>query len=174
MMPKVEPHNPFDKKSDPDRHAIWERLIRVDAEAFVAADWKRVEEDFDAANFEGIRCGGSGNPERWEIVFPTLNDYRDSWLAASQQFTAHPFAEGITPRDAIFMRMHLSRIEIHGDRAICRKKFYGSVPLRDGTALDATRQTLFRLHRRTDSPWGWLIVGFLGNLPLILGDDLEE
>jgi hypothetical protein len=173
-MPKVEPHNPFDKKSDPDRHAIWERLIRVDGEAFVAANWAMVEEDFDAQNFEGIRCGGSGNPDRWEIVFPTLNSYRDSWLEASKHFCAQPFANGITPRDAIFMRMHLTRIEIHGDRAICRKKFYGNVPLRDGLALDTTRQTVFRLHRRKDSPWGWLIVGFLGNLPLILGDDIKE
>src|SRR4051794_29036963 len=101
-MPRVELHNPFDEKSDADRHAIWERLIRVDGEAFVAANWSMVEADFDAANFEGIRCGGSGDPHRWEIAFATLNEYRDSWLAASRQFVAHPFANGITPRDAIF------------------------------------------------------------------------
>jgi hypothetical protein len=172
MMPKVEPHNPFDKKTDSDRHAIWERLIRVDGEAFIAANWAMVEDDFDPEHFEGIRCGGSGNPDRWEIVFPTLSAYRDSWLEASKQFNAHAFAEGITPRDAIFLRMHLTTVEIHGDRALCRKKFYGKVPLRDGTALDATRQTVFRLHRRKDSPWGWLIVGFLGNLPLAGDDDI--
>ena len=49
-----------------------------------------------------------------------------------------------------------------------------ALPVKDNIAvwLDATRQTLFRLHRRKDTPWGWLIVGFLGNLPLANDDDI--
>ena len=38
---------------------------------------------FDAARFEGIRCDHSMNPDDWTIVFPRLDDYRDSWLLAS-------------------------------------------------------------------------------------------
>jgi hypothetical protein len=158
--------NPFDATADPQRHAIWDRLVRVDCEAFVAGDWSMVESDFDADVFEGIRCDGSADPTRWQIAFPDLASYRDSWLAASQQFVARRFAEGITPRDAIFARTHLTTIEIIGDRALCWKQFYGRIPLQDGSALADTRQSLFRLHRRPESAWGWQVVGFLGNLPL--------
>lgn len=158
--------NPFDASTDAERHAIWDRLVRADCEAFVAGDWSMIEGDFDANNFEGIRCGNSANPADWQLAFPDLASYRDSWLAASKQFVGRRFAHGTTPRDAIFVRTHLNEIDIAGDRALCRKKFHGVVPLVDGSAISDARQTVFRLHRRADSPWGWRIVGFLGQLPL--------
>jgi hypothetical protein len=161
--------NPFNATADSQRHAIWDRLVRVDCEAFVAGNWAMVENDFDAGHFEGIRCNNSANPADWRVAFPTLADYRDSWLAASKQFVARKFANGVTPLHAIFTRTHLTDIEIAGDRALCWKKFFGKVPLAGGTALDERRQSLFRLHRRNDSPWGWRIVGFLGQLPLEIG-----
>lgn len=125
-----------------------------------------VENDFDPQHFEGIRCNNSSSPADWHIAFPTLASYRDSWLAASKQFVAMQFADHMTPLDAIFARTHLVKIEISGDRVLCWKEFYGRIALADGTALDDRRQSLFRLHRRNDSPWGWRIVGFLGQLPL--------
>jgi hypothetical protein len=164
--PSEDPANPFDHATDPERHAIWERLVRADGEAFVAGDWTAIADDFDADCFEGIRCGGSADPARWQLTFADLPAYRASWLTASKQFRAKPFAAGSGPRDAIFARTHLDRIDIAGDRALCHKQFYGSVNLADGTVLDDRRQTLFRLHRRANSPCGWKIVGFLGQLPL--------
>jgi hypothetical protein len=158
--------NPFDASTDPDRHAIWDRLVRADCEAFVAGDWARVENDFDVDAFEGIRCGNSSNPADWHIAFADLAAYRDSWLAASREFLAKRFAGGVSHRDAIFARTHLSRIDISGDRALCHKQFHGKLALADGSVLGDARQSLFRLHRRADSPLGWKIVGFLGQLPL--------
>ena len=161
-----ESPNPFDASADPERHGIWDRLVRADSEAFVAGDWSAIERDFEADAFEGIRCDNSADPARWSVAFPDLASYRDSWLDASRQFLARRFADGITHREAIFARTHLSDIRIAGGRALCRKTFYGRLPLTDGSVLDDRRQSLFRLHRRTDSPWGWRIVGFLGQLPL--------
>jgi hypothetical protein len=154
--------NPFGPAADPDRHALWDRLVRADCEAFAAGDWAAVEGDFDADNFEGIRCGDSADPVHWRIAFPTLASYRDSWLEAARQFLARQFV-GLTHRQAVFARTHLTRIDVAGDRALCHKQFFGDLPLADGARLTGRRQTLFRAHRRGG---GWKVVGFLGQLPL--------
>jgi hypothetical protein len=154
--------NPFDPTANPDRHYIWERLVRADTEAFVATDWSMIEHDFDAASFEGIRCNHSNNPDHWALVFPRLEDYRDSWLAASRDFRAKEFLD-LTHAEAIYRRCRLERIDIAGDRALAHKKFSGEVPLADGSTLSGSRQTLYRLHRIGGT---WKIVGFLGQLPL--------
>lgn len=159
--------NPFDATTDAERHAIWERLVRADNEAFIAGDWSMIETDFDTECFEGIRCANSSNPDHWQIAFPDLESYRVSWLGASRQFLAKRFAAGVTAREAIFARTHMNEIHIVGDRALCHKKFHGVIPLADSSVLGDARQSLFRLHRRADSPWGWKIVGFLGQLPLL-------
>src|SRR5687768_5565530 len=125
----IDPSNPFDVAADPERHAIWERLVRIDGEAFIAGDWSLIENDFDADAFEGIRCDHSPDPGKWRVAFPDLASYRDSWLDASARFGATPFAGGITPRHAIFVRTHLDVVNITGDRALCHKQFYGDVPL---------------------------------------------
>jgi hypothetical protein len=154
--------NPFDPTSEPDRHALWDRLVRADSEAFVAGDWMAIEEDFDAAAFEGVRCGESPDPADWHITFPTLASYRDNWLDLSRQFVARQFV-GLTHRQAIFARTHLTRIEIVGNRALCHKQFFGDLPLADGTVLSGRRQTLYRAHRQNGQ---WKVVGFFGQLPM--------
>jgi hypothetical protein len=154
--------NPFNAAADPDRHYLWERMVTVDSEAFVAGDWAAVEADFDPDQFEGIRCGQSADPAEWHIAFPTLASYRDNWLDLSKQFLARKFV-GLTHQQAIFARTHLSRIDIAGDRALCHKQFYGDLPLSDGTMLTGARQTLYRAHRFSGV---WKVVGFLGQLPL--------
>lgn len=154
--------NPFDPAADADRHYLWQRLVVADSEAFIAGDWSAIAADFDAENFEGIRCFESSDPDRWRVEFPTLDSYRDSWLAASRQFLERRFA-GLSHRQAIFARTHLADIEIRGDRALCHKKFFGDLPLVDGTMLSGCRQSLYRVHRRDGV---WKIVGFLGQLPL--------
>ena len=77
--------NPFNSQTDPDRHHIWQRLVQVDSEAFVAADWEMVEEDFAEDRFEGVRCSLSANPDDWKLAFATLASYRDNWLNAARE-----------------------------------------------------------------------------------------
>ncbi len=154
--------NPFSRQSEPDRHEIWERQVTVDCRAFVLGDWSMIANDFDAEVFEGVRCFHSSNPDDWKIVFPDIASYRDSWLAASAEFRAKKFA-GISHFDALLARTHLSEIEIRGDRALAHKKFFGEVPLADGSILADRRQTLYRLRRRGGE---WKVVGFFGQLPL--------
>jgi hypothetical protein len=154
--------NPFCAERDADRHEIWQRLVVVDCRAFAAGDWSLIEDDFDAAVFEGVRCGLSTNPDKWQVAFPDIASYRDSWLAASAEFRAKQFAT-LSPLEALFARTHLDQIDIRGERALAHKKFFGEVVLADGSTLADRRQTLYRLHRRGRQ---WKIVGFLGQLPL--------
>ena len=155
-------NNPFDAGQDPERHRIWDRLVRADSEAFALGDWSRVEDDFDEASFEGIRCQQSANPDDWRIAFADLASYRDNWLKAAKEFVGKQFV-GLTPLEALYVRSHLFVIEIAGDRALAHKQFYGDVALADGSLITGRRQTLYRLHKRGDR---WKIVGFLGYLPL--------
>jgi hypothetical protein len=155
--------NPFNRESDPDRHDIWHRLVTIDCEAFAVGDWSRIEPDFDADAFEGLRCSYSTNPDDWKIVFSTLDSYRDSWLAASNEFRVKQFAN-LPHGDVLLARTHLELIDIKGDRALAHKKFHGDVLTADGSLLADQRQTLYRLHKRGDT---WKIVGFLGQLPLL-------
>ena len=114
--------NPFDLQLDPDRHAIWHRLVAVDCEAFAAGDWSLIESDFDADAFEGVRCFHSPNPDDWRIAFADLTSYRESWLAASEVFRALQ-PSGYSHLEALLARCHLEEIEIVGDRALAHKKF---------------------------------------------------
>ena len=155
--------NPFDGSAEPDRHVIWQRLVAADCEAFAIGNWSLIEDDFDADAFEGIRCSHSTSPDDWKIAFPDLASYRDSWLAASEEFRTKKFTKH-THLEALSARAHLDEIEIVGARAIAHKKFYGDVQLADGSYLSDRRQTLYRLHRRGE---GWKVVGFFGQLPLV-------
>lgn len=157
--------NPFDRHHDADRHAIWKMLVEADSDAFVEGDWSKVEPDFDADHFEGIRAMHSANPDQWKIVFPTLRDYRDSWLEASREWRRKKFI-GLTPREAVYARTRLTQIDIAGDRALAHKKFFGDLKMEDGSVLSGSRQTLYRVHRQGGH---WKIVGFIGQLPLELG-----
>jgi hypothetical protein len=150
--------NPFDG----DRHAIWEMLVARDSEAFVAQDWSMVEKDFDADNFEGIRCANSTNPDEWRIVFPRLSDYRDAWLAAASEFAKKQFVDR-SPLEALVSRCRLEQIDIADEIALAHKKFSGEAKCKDGTTISGDRQTLYRLRKRGAE---WKIVGFLGFLPL--------
>ena len=159
---KEETLNPFDPSRDADRHYIWDRLVRADSDAFARSDWSAVEADFDAESFEGLRAHGSTNPDDWRIAFTDLASYRDEWLKAAAEFAKKKFV-GLTNREAVYARTRMSEIEIVGTRAIAHKKFSGDLKLQDGSKLRGSRQTLYRLHKRSGV---WKIVGFIGYLPL--------
>jgi len=153
--------NPFHAHTDPDRHYIWHRQIIADSEAFIAGDWSMIENDFDADQFEGIRCYGSSNPDDWKIAFATLAGYRDAWLEMSREFNKKKF-KSLTNLQAIYARTSINHIEIAGDRALVHKKFTGDLELADGSLLTGSRQTIYRMQKQQEV---WKIVGFIGYLP---------
>ncbi len=110
--------NPF-PASDEARHSIWEMVVHRDIDAFLAADWSKVDDDFIEEGFIGIDGRREANPDRWRLSFPTLAAYRDEWLRQAQDFKSQTFAED--PRTAIFTTTTLEDIEINGDTALCAR-----------------------------------------------------
>lgn len=155
--------NPF-PASDAARSAIWEMLVPRDIDAFLAADWSMVEDDFIADGFIGINGNKDADPDNWRLGFPNLNAYRDEWLRQAKDFAGQSFDED--PRTAIFFTTTLESIEIEGETALVRKKFDGGIKKPDG-GFDTMRwQTLYycRLHEGR-----WKISGFTGYLPNPMG-----
>lgn len=155
--------NPF-PQSDTARHAIWEMLVTRDIDAFLAADWSLVADDFVEEGFLGISGNKNPNPDTWQLAFPTLAAYRDEWLRQAQDFATQTYGED--PRAAIFTTTRLEDIEISGDTALVRKKFDGGIKKADGTLDIMKWQTLYycRLHEGR-----WKIAGFTGYLPNPMG-----
>ncbi|MBB2673125.1 hypothetical protein [Rhizobium sophoriradicis] len=154
--------NPF--PSDRARQAIWEMLVSRDIDAFLAADWSMVEDDFVEEGFIGIDGRKEVNPDNWRLAFPSLAAYREEWLRQARDFAGQSFAED--PRAAIFTTTTLEDIEIEGDTALVRKKFDGGITKADGTRDVLQWQTLYycRLHEGR-----WKISGFTGYLPNPMG-----
>ncbi len=153
--------NPF-PAGDVDRHAIWEMLVRRDIDAYLAHDWSAVAGDFVTTGFFGISGNRSGNPDSWTIGFPTLEAYRDSWLADTIEQA--DFAEELRP--AIFRVTTLRDIEIAGERALAHKKFDGEIARKDGTAQQMKWQSVYHLRQEGGV---WKIAGFNGYMPNPMG-----
>lgn len=151
--------NPFSGQ-DADRAEIWDMLVLRDIDAFVAADWSQVAEDFDDAAFFGVDGHKAASPDDWSLGFPDLDTYRDEWLRQAQLFAETEFAEDA--RAAIFEATRLTQIDIKGKRAIAHKKFDGAIRKADGGEDRLLWQTLyFCVHR----DGRWKICGFAGYLP---------
>lgn len=155
--------NPF--PGDVDRHAIWEMLVARDIEAFLACDWTMVENDFASDRFLGIDGKKSGNPDDWRITFPTLEAYRDSWLASAEDFRVR--ADAGTAKASVLGATSLTEIEIADDRALAHKKFDGEVTMRDGSRDVLNWQSVYTLARLAGV---WKLTGFIGYLPFPMGD----
>ncbi|OLP42350.1 hypothetical protein [Rhizobium oryziradicis] len=155
--------NPF-PASDAARSSIWDMLVLRDIDAFLAADWSMVEDDFIAEGFIGVNGQKDSNPDNWRLSFPDLPSYRDEWLRQAKDFAQQTFAED--PRTAIFTTTTLESIEIEGNTALVRKKFDGGIKKADGTLDVMQWQTLYycRLHEGR-----WKISGFTGYLPNPMG-----
>ncbi|MGV1957200.1 hypothetical protein ACQZ5G_18070 [Agrobacterium sp. 22-214-1] len=151
--------NPF-PETDIARHSIWEMLVTRDIDAFLAADWSKVADDFVEDGFLGINANRDTNPDNWRMSFPSLSAYRDEWLRQAQDFQTQQFAED--PRDAIFATTTLEKIEVEGETALVRKKFDGGLRKADGSFDVMKWQTLYycRLHQGR-----WKISGFTGYMP---------
>ena len=155
--------NPF-PEGDPDRHALWEMLVRRDIEAFLARDWSMVADDFLADRFFGLHGHFLANPDSWRLAFPTLEAYRDEWLRQAEETARIAFAEPL--REALFRITNLRDIDIAGDRAVLHKKFDGTIARADGTVQRLAWQTLYFCAK---SGGRWRIAGFVGYLPHPMG-----
>ncbi|WP_106745862.1 hypothetical protein [Yoonia maritima] len=157
--------NPF-PATDIDRRAIWEMLVPRDIDAFVAADWLAVADDFIVENFTGVSGHFQSDPDQYDLAYPTLEAYRDDWIRQARDFVAQRDAgayEG-DPRDGIYGATRLEKIEITGDAALVRKKFDGQLKRIDGTTERMNWQTLYWCRRKDGR---WKIAGFVGYLPHI-------
>ena len=111
------------------RRAIWEMLVPRDIDAFLAADWGMVADDFVEANFTGLDGRFLPSPDDWRLSFPTLEAYREEWLRQAREAKAARdggvYAEDA--RAAIFRATRLEEIEIEGEAALVRKRFDGGI-----------------------------------------------
>ena len=152
--------NPF-SQDDLERREIWEALMRRDFEAFLAADWSQVENDFVRQTFFGIDAGKNSDPDNWSLRYPTLGAYRDEWLRQAHEFSRVQLV-GVGKLEFLFSSAQLNRIEITGDHAIGHKKFSGTATTSTGHRIVLEWQTLYKL-LRVDGQWK--IAGFIGYLP---------
>jgi hypothetical protein len=155
--------NPF-PSTDTARHAIWQMLVERDIDAFLAADWSKVADDFIEEGFIGIDAKREISPDKWRLAFPNLAAYRDEWLRQAEDFAGQSFAEDT--RNAIFTTTTLEDIEIEGGTALVRKKFDGSLTKADGSVDRLQWQTLYYCRLQEGQ---WKISGFTGYLPNPMG-----
>lgn len=155
--------NPF-PAADADRRAIWEMLVPRDIDAFLAADWGPVAEDFVEANFTGLDARFEVSPGDWRLSFPTLAAYREEWLRQAREAKAAREAGAYAEdaRAAIFRATRLEEIEIDGDAALVRKRFDGGIRRADGGLDRMNWQTLYICRKGGGR---WRIAGFTGYLP---------
>lgn len=159
--PKSSPaENPY-PASDALRHALWEQHIKTDIDAFIAGDWSRVAADFDAARFCALDAGRSADPADWTVGFPTLEAYKNTWLAQSK--VTKERADPALLRDALLAGASLAKVTQTGpDALVMLKSFDGALPLKDGTFEPYGWQSLFTLRLVQQD---WKIVSFIGYLP---------
>jgi hypothetical protein len=155
--------NPF-PEGDPDRRAIWTMLVSRDIDAFLAADWSMVEDDFERIGFIGIHAYKSENPDSWRVAFPTLEAYRDEWLRQAAATAKVRYAEPL--RAALFRATNLRDIDVSGDVAMAHKKFDGTIARADGGQDTLNWQTLYFCRRRNGR---WKLTGFVGYMPFPMG-----
>ncbi|MCT8991294.1 hypothetical protein NYR54_13500 [Chelativorans sp. SCAU2101] len=155
--------NPF-PEGDPDRHFLWEMLVRRDIDAFLAQDWSMVEDDFAADRFFGMHAHFLNDADSWRLQFPRLEIYRDEWLRQAAETAKTEYAEPL--RDALFRITNMRDIDVDGDRAVLHKKFNGTVLRADGTVDRLNWQTLYFCARLDGR---WKITGFVGYMPHPLG-----
>jgi len=150
--------NPF--PDDSDRQALWEMLVTRDIDAFLAADWSMVADDFATDRFMGMHGHFRANPDSWRLAFPTVEAYRDEWLRQAQASAQLHYAEDL--RAALFRATTLRDIDIAGDRAVLHKKFDGTVAREGASPERLNWQTLYFCSRIDGR---WKISGFVGYIP---------
>jgi len=155
--------NPFSKQ-DKDRYQIWEKVVRVDIDAFLNEDWDMCASDFIEKNFMGIDAGKSANPDSWSLTYDSLETYKQDWLRQAKDFASNQYKDD--KRETLFKATTLRDIEIKGNSAILHKKFDGSITKLNGTIEPILWQTIYKMKKVNDD---WKITGFIGYMPNPMG-----
>jgi len=154
--------NPFDSRREPERAGLWDMLVARDNDAFAAATWNPIADDFSIDRFDGISANGSADPGTWTLAYPTVDSYRVAWLRMAEEYLCTPLADG-DHRAHLYKMTRLARFEFADDRLLVWKQFVHETPLKGGGVWKIAAQSIFRLHRIDGR---WRIVGFVGYLPL--------
>ena len=155
--------NPF-LSTDPDRHEIWDMLVRRDIEAFAANDWQSHRSDFLSDNFFAMDAKQSDNPDSWNAAFSNLDTYAENWAGYANSCFGRMDPHAM--KAAHLAATTLRDIEINGNFAAAHKKFDGRIQYPDGTQDVLNWQTLY-FCRKAEGRW-W-IAGFIGYLPNPMG-----
>lgn len=139
--------------TDAEFAAIEDVVLVRDTEAFAAADWSRVERDFDAAAFVGF-AGSEDLRQTWRVAYPTLESYGAEWVRQAQDMRRRGEPTDIVRE--VRAACQVAEVRVNEDRAIARKRF-------DGHALGQRLlwETYYFLRRDGER---WLITGFVGYL----------
>jgi len=155
--------NPFPKE-DKNRYSIWEKVVRVDIDAFIAQDWDMCANDFVEENFMGIDARKSANPDSWSLNYESLEAYKTDWLKQAADFASVAYKDD--KRKALFDATTLRDIDIKGNSAVLHKKFDGSITRVDGTVEPILWQTIYKMKKVNND---WKIIGFVGYMPNPMG-----
>jgi hypothetical protein len=150
--------NPFQPETD--NHAIWEMLVRKDVEGFVAEDWSILAPSFKTEGFCGLDAKRSMHPAGWQVQFPTVEAYRDSWLEDARRSASTPYAED--RRMALYRATNMLDIRINGLAATARKIFDDAIAMVDGSSHRLNWQSVFFCMKEGGT---WKVTGFVGFLP---------
>ncbi len=146
---------------DPDRAAIWEMLMVRDNLAFAAADWDMVAGDFVSEGFVSVHAQHDADPDNWQPVYASLEDYRRDWLKQAAETAAVIDMESFAER--MLGVASIKQIDINGGMALAHKKFDGELARKDaGPPERLNWQTLYICRKVGD---GWRIAGFVGYMP---------
>ena len=156
-MRKPFSHNPH---RDPDRRAIWQILMPEDFEGWCSASFAKCKKRFDR-DFCGYNANFKPDPDDWKLEFPLLARYRKAWLESARWGGKNQPKKG-TWMEFFDASVRLDVIDIVGNRALARKKFFGTTTLRNGKKFRIAWQTHYWLRKRGRQ---WRITGFLGYLP---------
>ena len=152
--------NPFQNVSD--HHAqIWEILMQRDIFAFTRSDWDIVKDDFEKDKFFGTHANFSDDPLKWTLAFPSLKDYRESWLCQAHESAKKSYCGSLEER--LHHITSIGPIKLVRDKAIIWKKFDGLIKTNIGETDVLRWQTIYfcQLIRSR-----WKIISFIGYLPL--------
>jgi hypothetical protein len=140
--------------TDDELAAITTVVLERDTDAFAAADWSQVADDFDEDAFVGY-AGGDDRDDTWQVAYPTLAAYRDEWIRQAKEMK--PLGEPAEIARQIRAACCVTEVRVNGDRAVARKQF-------DGEAFGQRLhwQTYYFLRHADDA---WRITGFVGYLP---------
>ncbi len=155
--------NPFNK-ADKDRYEIWEKIVRIDIDAFLSQDWAMVKDNFSKDNFMAIDGRKSANPDSWDLKYDSLEAYKTDWLAQAKDFANTKYKED--KRETLFNATTLRDIQIKGNSAILHKKFDGKITKICGEIEQILWQTIYQMKKIDDT---WKFVGFIGYLPNPMG-----